>query len=327
MKTYGDYLDGSGWTNALVQAGIASSGTADSFLRASHLTRTRHAHQVTALVLAKLQDEAFLHAGGVFTDEAKEAWKLEMTQKSPTFQYWDTVLNMELMGLMFIRSHREGNFSLYVECLKAIVPWFFALDHHNYARWIPIHIRDMESLPASILIEFEENGCWIIQKTSNRFSSIAIDQAHEQNNAIVKGSGGAVGLTEPFSLHNSDELLALDTRNVLNESVVNTVRTAYSLGKDQYATYFKEVIIDRTRSIHEPIKKNLLPLFSRPQAKSKTKQAGKISLLKNDVALFSHLYIVLQHRASDMTTFFSHENHPFPPSLSDNGKLRLGKKI
>ncbi len=27
-----------------------------------------------------------------------------------------------------------------------------------------------------------------------------------------------------------------------------------------------------------------------------------------------------------MTTFFSHENHPFPPSLSDNGKLRLRKK-
>ena len=54
-KTYGDYLDGSGWTNALVQAGIASSGTADSFLKVSHLTRTRHAHQVTALALAKLQ--------------------------------------------------------------------------------------------------------------------------------------------------------------------------------------------------------------------------------------------------------------------------------
>ena len=60
-----------------------------------------------------------------------------------------------------------------------------------------------------------------------------------------------------------------------------------------------------------------------PQPKCKTKQAGKVSLLKNDVALFSHLYIVLQHWVSDMTTFFSHENHPFPPSL---GKLRLGKK-
>ena len=27
-----------------------------------------------------------------------------------------------------------------------------------------------------------------------------------------------------------------------------------------------------------------------------------------------------------MSTFFSHENHNFPPSLSDGGKLRLGKK-
>ena len=28
-KTYGDYLEGSGWTNALTQAGIATSGTTD----------------------------------------------------------------------------------------------------------------------------------------------------------------------------------------------------------------------------------------------------------------------------------------------------------
>ena len=29
---------------------------------------------------------------------------------------------------------------------------------------------------------------------------MAIDQAHEQNNAMVKGDGGAVGLTEKRSL-------------------------------------------------------------------------------------------------------------------------------
>ena len=83
-----------------------------------------------------------------------------------------------------------------MESLKALVPWFFALDHHNYARWIPIHIRDMESLDASIHQEFEECGHWVVQKTTNRFSSIPIYQAHEQNNALVKGSGGAAGLTE-----------------------------------------------------------------------------------------------------------------------------------
>ena len=34
-NTLGDYLEDSGWTAALTQAGIASSGTADSFLKAT----------------------------------------------------------------------------------------------------------------------------------------------------------------------------------------------------------------------------------------------------------------------------------------------------
>ena len=36
----------------------------------------------------------------------------------------------------------------------------------------------------------------MIKKTAHRFSAIAIDQGHEQNNAAVKDDGGAVGLTE-----------------------------------------------------------------------------------------------------------------------------------
>ena len=72
----------------------------------------------------------------------------------------------------------------------------FSLDHHNYVRLIPIHIRDMESLPVSIQTEFEVNGHWVIYKTAKRFSTMPIDQAHEQNNEVVKSAGGAVGLTE-----------------------------------------------------------------------------------------------------------------------------------
>ncbi len=32
------------------------------------------------------------------------------------------------------------------EALTKIVPWFFALDHIHYSKWIPIHLRDMVSL-------------------------------------------------------------------------------------------------------------------------------------------------------------------------------------
>ena len=34
---------------------------------------------------------------------------------------------------------------LYIESLTKIVPWFFALDHTHYSRWVPIHLRDMVS--------------------------------------------------------------------------------------------------------------------------------------------------------------------------------------
>ena len=71
---------------------------------------------------------------------------------------------------------------------------FFAFDRYHYARWVPVHIRDMPSLPASIKEEFKSK--WVVSKTCNRFSSIPIDQIHEQENAKVKGKGGVIGLTE-----------------------------------------------------------------------------------------------------------------------------------
>ena len=42
--------------------------------------------------------------------------------------------------------------------------------------------------------------------------------------------------------------------------------------------------------------------------------------------IFNSVYIVAKNRDCDMTTFFKHENQPFPPSLSEHGKLRFSKK-
>ena len=94
----------------------------------------RHAHQLSVLALSKLQHEAFLQSEGPHDDSTKESWRQIAVTKSPTFQFWDTVLRIEILDLILVRVHREKIFSLDVETLKAIVPWFFALDHHNYAR-------------------------------------------------------------------------------------------------------------------------------------------------------------------------------------------------
>lgn len=125
-----------------------------------------------------------------------EHWVTSMCTKSPTFLFWDIIMFYEKLILIFVRSHRERDFTLYVEALEALVHLFFALDHTNYSRWVPIHIRDMKSLPASVKQEFCDDGHWVVSKTRRKYSSIPIDQAHEQENKNVKSAGGAVGLTE-----------------------------------------------------------------------------------------------------------------------------------
>ena len=94
-------LADSGWTTPLTEAGIATSGTADSFLSANHLTRTRHAHQVTVATLSKLQHLSFSLTN---TEESFEAWRV---RQYPTFQFWDTVLRVELLILMLVRAPHE----------------------------------------------------------------------------------------------------------------------------------------------------------------------------------------------------------------------------
>ena len=102
------------------------------------------------------------------------------------------------MVLEFVRSIREGNFSLYVQFLGKLVSWMFALNLVNYSRWLPIRIGDLLNLRErhpSVYAEFEQ-GKFVLQKSQHLFSKISLDQNHEQENEMIKGDGGAVGLTE-----------------------------------------------------------------------------------------------------------------------------------
>ena len=81
----GNLLDESCWVESLIESGIATNGTAQSFLKVVHITRTRHAHQVTALTIGKLQRDAFEAAIKHEDWVCFEAWRLAMIEKCPTF--------------------------------------------------------------------------------------------------------------------------------------------------------------------------------------------------------------------------------------------------
>ena len=127
-------------------------------------------------------------------------WSDMQCAEQPQFKYnignWR--LQLELMVLQYVRSIRKRNFTVYVQCLLQIVPWIFGIDHTNYCRWLPVHISDMVNLPNNhpeIYRQFKK-GNFAVQKTKNAFSALAIDRCHERANELIKGDGGAVGLTE-----------------------------------------------------------------------------------------------------------------------------------
>ena len=82
---------------------------------------------------------------------------------------------------------------------------------------------------------------------------------------------------------------------------MKTVRSAKSVGQDQFDAFTKECLIDWTKSIYDTIHRNKLPLFSTP-ASSKGKQ--QLNSLKCDVELFSRLYIGCQTRDGNLDEFF-----------------------
>ncbi|KAJ8377453.1 hypothetical protein AAFF_G00260110 [Aldrovandia affinis] len=187
LKSIGTLLQDSGWTGALVEAGIASPGTADSFLTVSSITRTRQMHQITGCSLYKLLKAAHMDYSKETDEQPEEvpsfeAWCEHRKLQSPQFHFWYMVLSMELVILLLIRSFREANFFLYCQSLAELIPYFFANNNVNYARWLPIHYRDMVTLEQKhhqLAQEFQ-SGNFVVHKSSRQFSAMAIDQAGQR---------------------------------------------------------------------------------------------------------------------------------------------------
>jgi hypothetical protein len=59
LKVLGQWLNGSGWIYTLTEAKVLSPATAESFIKASNVVRTRNAYQVTVSSLYILLRKAY----------------------------------------------------------------------------------------------------------------------------------------------------------------------------------------------------------------------------------------------------------------------------
>ena len=194
LRSIGTLLHDSGWTSAICEANVVSSGTAESFLTASSIKRMRQEDQITACRLHNLMKKAYQD---YCTDEpgspplGLEDWCVQRRRSSPQFQFWYLVLDIELAIFTVIRSFRERNFELYHYALYQMTMSIMndGFQFTCKTRW------SLRTKHPDVASEFHK-GNFVIHKSRRDFSAMAIDQAHEQYNAVIKGDVGAIGLTE-----------------------------------------------------------------------------------------------------------------------------------
>ena len=383
INVNGDWLHGSGWCEVLNKANISTPGRVESFLKGSHVKRSRYAHQLCLSALTALANDVFQTSD----KESYEEWVRDLKESSINARYWFTVIELETLLFMFVRSLREANFHLFVCCLKEMLPWMFALDHVHYSRWMSVFIHDLEMLPVKHSNVFNNfmKGHFTVSKSDRMFSGMAEDQAHEQNNKLVKIDGGAIGIlsnenallkwatsgpqiakliqtarSKPFDDGNEDSrfhhedtdsfekkfrlereklievfkelgnpfeeledgLVNIATKHVLNEVASESVRVAKDKGQQQSKEFKENCLVSGTKSLYCNIPKNRLALFRQKNAISTSKQKQQLVSLKSDCRLYASLYVACQVRKGNLDDFFLHENHSYPISISEYGKLR-----
>ena len=160
-------------------------------MEASHVTRTRYAHQVTAATLHILMTKAYekqLIEGENNLDF--NTWRKDRESKYPQFYYWSQTLRLQLLVMSFIRSIRSGE--SIQDNYRSSFAMAFRFQPSHYFRWLSVHLCDMlqlQEINPDILNHFNEEH-YVVTKSKRAFSSIGIDHAHEQNNKCVKGDGG-----------------------------------------------------------------------------------------------------------------------------------------
>ncbi|XP_076158119.1 uncharacterized protein LOC143140875 [Alosa pseudoharengus] len=123
------------------------------------------------------------------------------------------------------------------------------------------------------------------------------------------------------------ELITLDTGEVIDHEISNSLREAPNIGKAMFIEFVRDRIEKATKPLSDVIPRaNLLTFTNRPPVDLK-KGASKLGSAKANTALVTKLFMSLQARPDlNIDDFFKHENQHEPPSLSDQGKLRSGTK-
>lgn len=107
-----------------------------------------------------------------------------LEKKSPTAKLWIQYFKSVTIALQFIEAERQGDWNLHLQCVKDMLPLFYASGHFAYAKSARIYLQDMANLELTMdPIEFErysKDGYFTIRRSDKAYSGIWSDVTIKQ---------------------------------------------------------------------------------------------------------------------------------------------------
>ena len=116
---------------------------------------------------------------------------------SVMWRFWKSYLDIWELFLCIIYATRSGDWELYVESIRSILPWVFAYDRQNYARYLTLHFMDLLNLEENyprVHCEFIKGSFTVQMSSDNPFGKMEADKVIETTmNRDTKTIGGTTG--------------------------------------------------------------------------------------------------------------------------------------
>lgn len=186
IKVIGQRLEGSGFSDIVVESGVYTSTSCDSILKGKIWNRAIRCHKLVYESLWRILIEEYadwlktsLHEDtgdfeelmGMISELSATIRDKDFTQisevnqrtinkmkqvrsfsdflnciQNETARFWMTYLDMVNTLLTFIHAERTGDWNEYLRAFYNMLPWFAIYDHQNYTRWGTVYFLDLINL-------------------------------------------------------------------------------------------------------------------------------------------------------------------------------------
>ena len=260
----GKLMGGSGWERMFHLAKIFTPGVAASLLGGKHVKRTRQAYLLTLAWLEILRRRAYEeYCQQPGPHKSFEMWEQHLLLTSPTACYWGKIVrDFLLTSCCFVRNLRLGNWPGTLDAIDDLCPYFFALGHTNYSRWVPVFLRDMAQLPhrhPAVHANFMQ-GHFAVQRSEKKFSLMGLDQSQEHSIKLLKEDSGPKGLYGQTEEKVVIELSKAEVLRVIEEFEYASIHSTKSGNNEHPESSVSEQqkFLNQLRSLLELVDKNII---------------------------------------------------------------------